>query len=52
MPVKKVRVKKMVEDKRVDPKFDASYREVEDAYKLNRREVEANKSKKTIPKNG
>jgi|GEM_PF-6646743 len=52
MPYKKVKVKKMVEEKRVDPEFDESYRDVEDAYKLNRREVEASKSKKTIHKNG
>lgn len=52
MPYKKVKVEKIVDEKRLDPKFDESYREVENAYKLKRREVEANKSKKTIPKNG
>lgn len=49
MPFKKVKVIKIVEEKRSDPKFDESYRDVEKAYKLKRREVEANKSKKTIP---
>ena len=52
MPFKKVNVKKMVEEKRIDPEFDDAYRDVENEYKLNRKEVGANNSKKTIPKNG
>ncbi len=49
MPFKKVKVKRMVEEKRVDPKFDESYREVEKAYESKRKEVKVNESKKTIP---
>lgn len=44
MPFKKVKVIKMVEEKRSDPKFDESYRDVEKAYKLKRFEVRVRES--------
>ena len=44
MPFKKVKVIKMVDEKRSDPKFDESYRDVEKAYKLKRFEDESNKT--------
>jgi hypothetical protein len=44
MPFKKVKVIKIVEEKRSDPKFDESYRDVEKAYKLKRFELESSKS--------
>jgi hypothetical protein len=43
MPFKKVKVIKMVEEKRSDPKFVESYRDVEKAYKLKRFELESSK---------
>jgi len=44
MPFKKVKVIKMVDEKRSDPKFDESYLEVEKAYKLKRFDAESSKS--------
>lgn len=44
MPFKKVKVIKMVEEKRSDPNFDESYLEVEKAYKTNRKVVKVSES--------
>jgi hypothetical protein len=50
MPFKKVKVKKMVEEKRVDPEFDEAYRDVENEYKLNQKEVEDSESNRLSQK--
>lgn len=44
MPFKKVEINKIVKEKRLDPKFDESYKEIEKEYELIRRVVEARKN--------